>query len=618
MKLRQYYETEGISDPILIEIPKGSYAPRFRTRERGILDRSPGQLVSHYRLLAKLGEGLMGTIYLAEDTRLGRQVALKFIHTSRLKEKQAKDRLFREARAAAAIDHPNVAAIYEVSEVEHQPFIAMAYVQGKQLEDRVSEGPMEIAEALDIGSQLADGLASAHRQGVVHCDLSPANVILSADGRVRIIDFGVAKLSSTTRLSEPSLMGTANYVSPEQMKGEAVDQRTDIWSLGVILYEMLSGKRPFEADHREAVYYAIAHKTPEPMRRWRAGIPETLESIVFRCLEKDPARRYQDVATLKAALSAAQSEGLRTQHTLPSTSTWPTRDDKKVEPTAALSQSPPVISRRTLERSAGWIVAAILATLLVWIGSNRWFRTTQQPKPGEASMTALISIPRLVVLPFESRTPGEENQALSYAISDSLITNLAKLRGLQVTSWTTVMRLTERKATLPEIAKILNVQYALEGSLLKSGQQGHVAVQLIRVSDDSHIWAEEFDFPWKNLVRVRGRVSESVARQMKLQLRPEEQHVLARNSTESMAAHQARAWGRYHVIRYSYFRNPASLIEAEKHFKRALEEDPQYADVLADLAYTSYLRFYPPQGDRKRTGPPGHPICRAGAGPGPK
>ena len=325
LKLRQYYETEGISDPILIEIPKGSYAPGFRIRERGILDRSPGQLVSHYRLLAKLGEGRMGTIYLAEDTRLGRQVALKFIHTSRLKEKQAKDRLFREARTAASIDHPNVAAIYEVSEVEHQPFIAMAYIKGKELEERVSEGPLEIAEALDIGSQLADGLAAAHTQGVVHCDLSPANVILSAEGRVRIIDFGVAKLSSATRLSEPSLMGTANYVSPEQMKGEPVDFRTDIWSLGVILYEILTGKRPFEADHREAVYYAIAHKTPEPMSRWRAGIPATLESIVFKCLEKDPSHRYQDAAILKADLSAMHLQGLWIRDNLPMNSPLPER-----------------------------------------------------------------------------------------------------------------------------------------------------------------------------------------------------------------------------------------------------------------------------------------------------
>jgi eukaryotic-like serine/threonine-protein kinase len=609
LKLRQYYETEGNGDPILIEVPKGSYAPTFRARERGILDRNPGQLVSHYRLLEKLGQGRLGTVYLAEDSRLGRQVALKFIHTSRLKEKQAKERLFREARAAAAIDHPNVAAIYEVSEVEQQPFIAMAYVKGQELEERISAGPMEIAEALDIACQLADGLEAAHRQGVVHCDLSPANVILSGDGRVRIIDFGVAKLSSSTRLSKPTLMGTANYVSPEQMRGEAVDQRTDIWSLGVILYEILTGKRPFEADHREAVYYAIAHRIPEPMSRWRAGITEELESIVFKCLEKEPSSRYQDAATLKAHLSA-QSEGLRTRDSLPAAATFPRGDDVGVEsrPATPPTQREEYLSlgkrpggpRRFLGQSTVWIVGATLAALLVWVGSNRWFRTAlQQQEPGKASATAAISIPRLVILPFESRTPGEENQALSYAISDSLITNLAKLRGLQVTSWTTVMRLTERKATLPEIAKILNVQYALEGSLLRSGQRGHLTAQLIRVSDDTHIWADEFDFPWEGILTVWKRVSESVARLINVQLQPEEQHLLAQSSTHSNSAYQAHARGRYSLVRFSYFREPGYLIEAEKHFKRALEEDPQYADVLADLAYLCYQRFYPPRGDRK-------------------
>jgi serine/threonine-protein kinase len=525
-------------------------------------------------------------------------VALKFIHSSRLRQTQAKDRLFREARAAASIDHPNVGAIYEISEVEHQPFIAMAYVKGQELEERVAEGPLEIAESLDIAAQLAAGLAAAHGQGVIHCDLSPTNIILGTDGRVRVVDFGVAKLSSATRLSEPNLMGTANYVSPEQMKGEPVDLRTDIWSLGVILYEMLTGKRPFEADHREAVYYAIAHKTPEPMSRWRPGIPAALESIVFKCLEKDPARRYQDADTVKADLSALHQADPATGDNLPKPPVFlgeaPTHAEPQSE--SASGPRPPVARPGTRGRSAGWAVAAILATLLIWIGSDRWIRSYQ---PGKASTTALIANPRLVVLPFESRTPGEENQALSYAISDSVITNLAKVRGLQVTSWTTVMRLSERKATLPEIAKILNVQYALEGSLLKSGQQGHVTVQLIRVSDDSHIWAEEFDFPWKNLVTVRERVSESVARQMKAELRPEERRILARNSTESMGAYQARARGRYGLVRYSYHRDPAYLIEAEKHFKRALEEDPKYADVLADLAYTNYLRFYPPQGDRK-------------------
>jgi adenylate cyclase len=176
---------------------------------------------------------------------------------------------------------------------------------------------------------------------------------------------------------------------------------------------------------------------------------------------------------------------------------------------------------------------------------------------------------------------------------------LAKLRGLQVTSWTTVLRLTERKATLPEIAKILNVQYALEGSLLKSGQRGHVTAQLIRMSDDTHVWAEEFDFLWKDILSIRKKVSESVVRQIKIQLQPSEQQLIAKNPTQSISAYQAHARGRYSLVRYSYLREPSYLTEAERHFKRALEEDPQYADVLADLAYVCYQRFYPPQGDRK-------------------
>ncbi len=219
---------------------------------------------------------------------------------------------------------------------------------------------------------------------------------------------------------------------------------------------------------------------------------------------------------------------------------------------------------------------------------------------------AAPSIPRLVVLPFESRTPGEENQKLSYAISDSLISHLSQLRGLEVTSWTTIARLTERKPTLPEIAKILNVHYALEGSLLKSGHQAHVTAQLIRLSDDSHVWSEEFDFPWKDLLAVRQKISESVARQMKIQLLPEEQQPLARNSTENAEAFQAYAKGRYSLIRFSFLREPSYLNEAETHLKRALEEDPQNANILADLAYLCFQRLYPPQGDRSQIDSSGH------------
>src|SRR5262245_44113872 len=192
LKLRQYYDADGANDPILIEVPKGAYAPVFHERDRGILDKNIGQLVSHYRLVEKLGEGGMGAVYLAADTRLGRSVALKCISTALLKERHSRHRLLREGMAAAAIDHPNVASVYEVDEVEGQPFIAMAYVKGQSLEDRIAEGPLEIRAALNIACQLADGLQAAHGQGIVHRDLKPANVILEEGGRVSIIDFGLA------------------------------------------------------------------------------------------------------------------------------------------------------------------------------------------------------------------------------------------------------------------------------------------------------------------------------------------------------------------------------------------------------------------------------------------
>jgi len=261
-KLHDYYDAEGAQDPILVDVPKGAYTPVFRARDRGVLDKQIDQMISRYRLLEKLGEGGMGAVYLAEDTVLGRQVALKFLADSLLKDKARRSRFFREAKAAAAIDHPNVCTVYEVDEIDNHPFIVMAHIEGQNLEDRIAEGTLEIKDALNIALQLADGLDAAHRQGVVHRDLKPANVLISsgdtAGARVRIIDFGLAQLSETSRLTEPGTpLGTDSYVSPEQMNGEAADHRSDIWSLGVILYEMVTGKRPFRGERREAVYYAI-------------------------------------------------------------------------------------------------------------------------------------------------------------------------------------------------------------------------------------------------------------------------------------------------------------------------------------------------------------------------
>jgi eukaryotic-like serine/threonine-protein kinase len=362
LKLRQYFDAQGASDPIVIDVPKGAYVAVFRERDRGLLDRQVGQLISRYRLSEKLGEGGMGTVYLAEDTVLGRAVALKFLSGSLLRDKERRARLVREARAAAAIDHPNVCTVHEIDEVEGHPFIAMAYVKGHSLEDQIAEGPLEFRDALGIACQLADGLQAAHQGGVVHRDLKPANVIIGggSDGaRVKIIDFGLAQLSAASRLTEASSpIGTDSYVSPEQMNGEVVDHRSDIWSLGVILYEMVTGKQPFRGDRREAVFYAIAHLAPEPMSRLRAGVPAELERIVSKCLEKDAARRYSDAAALRAELS-------RLLHSLADSG-----HDSPIPLPEALLEAPslPKQSRRWVAFAAAGVLLVLVATVgLIWL-----------------------------------------------------------------------------------------------------------------------------------------------------------------------------------------------------------------------------------------------------------
>ncbi len=295
-KLHDYYDAEGREDLLLLDVPKGTYAPRFFKRTPGISDGQAGQLISRYRVLRKIREGGMGEIYLAEDTVLGRPVALKFIPGNLVKDSERRRRLFSEARAAALIDHPNVCTVHDIDEVDGHPFLVRAYVEGQNLEERIVDGALRLVDALSIACQVADGLQAAHQKGVVHGDLKPANIIVSIDdtedARVRIID-GLAQLSESSRLPEPGTpIGIVSYISPEQMNGEAADHRSDIWSFGVILYEMLTGERLFRGKHREAVLYAIAHQVPQPMNSLVAGIPAELEQIVSKCLEKDPSRRY--------------------------------------------------------------------------------------------------------------------------------------------------------------------------------------------------------------------------------------------------------------------------------------------------------------------------------------
>ncbi|MGB3862453.1 MAG: protein kinase [Candidatus Aminicenantaceae bacterium] len=283
-----------------------------------------GKTISHYKILEKIGEGGMGVVYKAEDTKLKRTVALKFLPKEFTRDKDAKDRFIQEAQAAGALDHPNICTVYEIDEVEGQTFIVMAYIEGQDLKERIKSGLLEIKGALEIAIQVADGLKEAHENGIIHRDIKPANIILTEKGQAKIMDFGLAKLSWGVDLTKTAtIMGTAAYMSPEQAKGEEVDHRTDIWSLGAMLYEMLTGERPFKITHDQAVLYAILNEDPVPITKIRKDIPQELEKIVKKALEKNLKKRYEDMDAMLADLKSVGRKSVSTAADKPSIAVLP-------------------------------------------------------------------------------------------------------------------------------------------------------------------------------------------------------------------------------------------------------------------------------------------------------
>ncbi len=319
-KLKQYYDTEGRFDPIAIDLPKGSYVPVFRRRDPHAKGVHEGSSIAHYKLIQKLGQGGMGVVYKAEDTRLKRTVALKFLAPNVIESAEHQARFVREAQAAAGLDHPNICTVYEIGEADGQTFLAMAYIDGVTLQERVEPGPLKLGAALEIARQIADGLTAAHRKGVVHRDIKPASIMITESNgvQVKITDFGLVQLAGWSRLTgERSALGTLPYMSPEQAQGEETDRRTDVWALGVVVYEMLTGRVPFQGEYEPAVVYSILHEDPEPITGLRSGVPIELDWIVSKLLAKDREERYQhmdevtvDLITLRKKLETGKTTTL--------------------------------------------------------------------------------------------------------------------------------------------------------------------------------------------------------------------------------------------------------------------------------------------------------------------
>jgi non-specific serine/threonine protein kinase len=525
-----------------------------------------GKTVSHYKILEKLGEGGMGVVYKAEDLKLGRSVALKFVPSS-IGDDKTTQRFIHEARAASALDHPNICAIHEIDETpEGQMFIVMPCYEGESLTAKIERGPLKLDEALEIAIQTASGLSKAHEKGIVHRDIKPGNIFMTSDGLAKIVDFGLAKLATQTKLTKTgTTVGTVMYMSPEQARGEEVDHRSDIWSLGVVLYEMVTGRLPFKGEHEPAVVYSIMNEDPDPATAIRTGVPMELERIIGKCMAKSSDERYQHADEMVADL-----RHMKTTLAAPS------------------SRRPPQIRAGMARRQIRWRRWALGVGLVAAVALGVLSRYRAPSK-----VTPVSERKMLAVLPFVNLGLPEDDY-FAAGITEEITSRLATIRELGVISRTSAVHYAGTNKTVKQIGSELGVGYILEGTVRWAREPGgtskvRITPQLIRVSDDTHLWSEPYDRVIQDIFEIQSEIAQNVVEHLGLTLLDKQHSAVETRPTDNLEAYQAYLRGEYYADQPHFVAK--HWEQAVESYQRATELDPGFALAYARLS-EAHARLY--------------------------